>query len=61
LNTTVLLLAAHFEDGAAKESAALDAAWADDRMVPFFFTWEALAMVTFTLVDPFDVLAMFFF
>jgi hypothetical protein len=36
------------------------AALASDSIVPFF-TWEALALVTFAFEDLFDVLAMVLF
>jgi hypothetical protein len=61
LPNTTLLLAAHFKAGAANESAAtMAAALASDSIVPFF-TWEALALVTFALEDLFNVLTMVLF
>jgi hypothetical protein len=61
LPNTTLLLAAHFKAGAADESAAaMAAALASDSIVPFF-TWEALALMTFAFEDLLDVLAMVLF
>jgi hypothetical protein len=61
LQKTTLLLAAHFKAGAANESAATKAAaLASDSIMPFF-TWEALALVTFAFKDLFDILSMLMF
>jgi hypothetical protein len=61
LRNATLLLAAHFKAGAANKSAATMAAALLSNSIMPFFTWEALALVTFAFEDLFNVLAMILF